>query len=263
MEERRVRRVREQQRGGEERRNSSERQRDRAPAEDRGRVEEREHDLEQPDASEVERETDDDRRQRRAEDLELGERRIGVEELEVVGEVVPRVATLGHGPAERLDPVDDEREREQHERGAPRRHEGEEPRCHARRHATPREPRRGVRSRSLDARRSRRARGRGPTPGARRTRPRSAASSTYGSDRTPATARACAGVAEAQRGEAIPKPGVDGELAALDPALERGVVDDERRVELVQPCPRGTRGTHPPCGPGCPSRRSARARRTA
>ena len=83
----------------------------------------REHELEEPDAAEIERKPDDDRRERRAEDLKLGERRLGVEELEVVREVVPRVAALRHRPPERLDPEDDECEREQRDGRPPRRHE--------------------------------------------------------------------------------------------------------------------------------------------
>ena len=53
--------------------------------------------------AEIHRQPDDERRERRAEELDLGERRVGVEELEVVGEVVPGVPALGHRPAERLD----------------------------------------------------------------------------------------------------------------------------------------------------------------
>ncbi len=52
-------------------------------------------------SAEVQRQPDDERRQRSAEELHLRERRLGVEELEVVDEVVPGVPPLRHRPAER------------------------------------------------------------------------------------------------------------------------------------------------------------------
>ncbi len=125
--ERRVCRVHEQQSGGEEGGDAPEDERCRAPGEDRARIEQREGRLEQPDPAEVERQADRDRRERGAEHLQLGDRRVAVEELEVVDEVVPRVATLRHRPAERLDREDDERRRDEDERRATRRHEREEP----------------------------------------------------------------------------------------------------------------------------------------
>ena len=144
-------------------------------------VEDSEDELEQPDAAEIERKPDDERRERRAEQLELGERRIGVEELQVVREVVPRVATLGHRPPERLDPVDDERDREQCD-AARRVGTNASSRCHARVTRALREVARATRSSgrcsrreiraSRDRRSARRTRGRGPTPGAPSTRPR-------------------------------------------------------------------------------------------
>ena len=131
-----VGRVDEQQERAEERRDASEVERRRAPREDRAGVREGEDELEEPDPADVEWEADDDRRQRRAKELELGERRRRVEELKVVGEVVPRVPAFGHRPAERLDPVHDERDREEGERGSPRGHERQQAlpgSCHARR----------------------------------------------------------------------------------------------------------------------------------
>ena len=114
--QRRVGRVHEQERGGEEGRDSTEGQRRGAPGDDRRRVEDREDDLEEHDSTDIEREPDDEGRDRGAEDLERLERRPRVEELEVVGEVVPGVPPLRHRPAARLDPVDAERE-DEHDRG--------------------------------------------------------------------------------------------------------------------------------------------------
>src|SRR5688572_31405752 len=44
--------------------------------------------------------------------------------------------------------------------------------------------------------------------------------------------RRVGGSPEPERGETVAKTGVDHELAALDPVLERRVVDDERRIEV-------------------------------
>ena len=126
----RVRRIHEKQQRAEERRDAPEDQRRRAPRQDRGGIQHREHELEEPDAAEIERKPDDERCERRAEDLKLRKRRLGVEQLEVVREVVPRVPSLGHRPPERLHPVDDECDEKQSDgrpsRGHELEHAGEE-----------------------------------------------------------------------------------------------------------------------------------------
>ena len=114
-----------------------------------------------------------------SEELQRRERRVGVEELEVVGEVVPGVAALRHRPPERLEPED--REREQEERDG-RAAVGTKASSAALRLMRARlRPSRGrattgaaraPRAVARARRRVRRGRARDRTPGAPRTRPR-------------------------------------------------------------------------------------------
>ena len=109
-----------------ERRDTPEDERRCAPRDHADREEHAEHDLEHDAPPDRHRQPDDERRQRRPEELHLRERRVAVEVLEVVDEVVPRVSALRHRPAERLEPEDGERDREQRDSRAPRRHEGQQ-----------------------------------------------------------------------------------------------------------------------------------------
>ena len=125
VEERGVGRVHDQERRGEKGGETSERERDGAPRDDRDGVEGAEHDLESDCAPEIQRDAEHERRERRAEDLERIERRIPVEDLEVVREVVPGVPPLREGPAERVEPEAGERENQENGGAPPRRDDGE------------------------------------------------------------------------------------------------------------------------------------------
>ena len=97
--DRRPSRIHQQQHRRSEGGNTSEGQRGRAPRNHRHGEEQTEDDLEQGASADIHRQPDSDRGEGRAEELQLGERRVGVEQLKVVGEVVPCVPTLRHRPA--------------------------------------------------------------------------------------------------------------------------------------------------------------------
>ena len=109
MEEAGVGRRHEQDEGCRERGPARDRGHGPRPAEDGQRVHARERDLGQPRAADPHRNPRDERRDRRTEHLERGERGITVGELEERRPVVPRVPSSLERPRERLDGVARER----------------------------------------------------------------------------------------------------------------------------------------------------------
>ena len=225
-----------------ERRDTPEDERGCAPGDHADREEHAEHDLEQGAPPDRHRQPDDERRQRRPEELHLRERRIAVEELEVVDEVVPRVSALRHRPAERLEPVDGESDDEEDDRCPPRRDERQqtaaevahERRLSARRRARAAGPRSSrTRRCSSSSIRSPKVAPRSASPSTL-TSPANTAASWSGAHPGRVLRRLRVPVPEPQAAQRVAQPSVDRVRPILEAGRQVRVVDDERRVERVQ-----------------------------
>ena len=118
MEEQDVARVEEERRRGREGRQGPEAPGDAEPGDEREAVEDRRAGL-GGDRPRLEEHAGDERRARRPREQRVREDDVGVEELGVVEEVSRQVAARLEREAERDEPVDDERGREQGGRGEP------------------------------------------------------------------------------------------------------------------------------------------------